>query len=858
MKRILFLTTAALAMTSAAYAQQLAFPEAMGHGRFAKGGRGGAVIFVTNLNDAGAGSLRNCVQATGPRTCVFTVSGEIQIDSRISCASPHLTIAGQTSPGGVQVTNRNGPNLDGTMRLAPGCDDAIIRHFRFRPGPPPSTSSNVSAIQIESNRVIVDHASISWSNDQALNLLGNGGTSAGGAGLTGGDITIQNTLVYEPLRAANHQQQEHAFGTFLSAAVEDISIINTAFASMQRRAPLMEPTSAEWVNSLVHNVQNPWGELYCKHASAAYNIAGSLATRGPSTLANTGRPFDVFDNSGLGNCSIFLGGNGWPATLGFNGVLDPKDTAAASPVGFGFSMPASAVLPPLSAYGVILTHAGALPRDTADVRIVNEIRTCAGSIKSPAQITWPVLTGPAAPADTDSDGMPNTWESANGTNPNAADNNGDLDADGFTNLEEYLNALAADRVAAMPVVPAPATLPCGTANTIASPTINSFTVSSAAVTPGQPFTIAWNATGASSCKAAGPAGFNGSIPCSGSVVASYPLTEEYEIDLIATQGNYSEIASRLLHVNATATVPAPDITLTASDTTPDFGQLVTLTWAEVAGTRKLRSAICTANSPDAFWTGFKSPTGAQRFEAKTSGVYSVTCSGPGGSDTASVTLTVAGSPPPPPPPVPVISVSAPATVIEGTNAIGSECSSPNTTYTITLTRTGDLSTASSVLYSVVEGPAPEAATFDVCPAFLADIPVDFAIGESVKTISRRIARDAQVEVTENFSVVLSSPIGATLGTSVANIAIIDDDAPPPVAPPAPATPSVFEIGAAVEVTRGDQVRANPGGSKRGAQLPPARGTIVGGPVSQDGWRWWSVDFEAGPDGWIRETVLKVN
>jgi hypothetical protein len=41
--------------------------------------------------------------------------------------------------------------------------------------------------------------------------------------------------------------------------------------------------------------------------------------------------------------------------------------------------------------------------------------------------------------DTDGDGMPDAWEATHGLNPAAADNNGDFDTDGYTNLEEYLN-----------------------------------------------------------------------------------------------------------------------------------------------------------------------------------------------------------------------------------------------------------------------------------------------------------------------------------------------------------------------------------------------------------------------------------
>ena len=857
---VLALCVCAILVTDA-FAAPLAFPQAEGFGRFAKGGRGGAVIKVSNLLDSGAGSLRACVQATGPRTCVFTVSGEIRVNSRITCTSPYLTIAGQTAPGdGVMLTNRGGPNLNGPLRLAPGCDDAVIRHLRIRPGPPPSTSSNVSAIQVEASRVILDHVSLSWSNDQTLNVLGNGGVSAGGSGLTAGDVTVQDSFVFEPLNNANHTKGTHAFPTFLSAGIEDLSVIRTAFAHSEQRAPLLEPAGhIEWVNNLVYNNRNPAGELYTKHGRPYYNVTGSLSVRGPQTATNGHAAFDVFKNGALSNGAIFIGGGGWPGNLAPNAVLDPKDTAAPAPVGLGFSVPQASVLQPLSAYGAILSRSGALPRDAVDARVVSEILACSGSIKNAAQIVWPTYASAAAPADADNDGMADAWETANGLDPsNAADGNGDLDGDGFTNLEEYLNGLADALAAGMQTIPPPPSLPCGATNLIASPVITNFSVAPAAITPGGSVTVAWAASGASSCRAwnsGGLAGFNGSIPCSGAANVAIAAAEEYEFDFTATASGYTEFAERIVHVNAAGIVPAPDITLTASATTLNAGELVTLTWAEAAGVRKLRSAECVAASPDPFWSGFKAVTGAQRFEATASGVYSITCSGPGGSDTASVTLTVNGAPPPPPPPaLPVISITAAPTIIEGTNA--SACLAPYTEAELTFTRTGDLSAASSVTFSTGEGPAPSAGALDMCPGgFIIGAPVTFAPGESVKTQTRRIRRDAAPEVDENLAVTLSNPVGATIGVGEVIITIIDDDAA--VSPPAPSSPAGFNIGAPVKVIRADQVRANPGGAKIGIQNVNAAGTITAGPNMQDGATLWRVDFVTGPDGWARQSNLEV-
>jgi hypothetical protein len=54
---------------------------------------------------------------------------------------------------------------------------------------------------------------------------------------------------------------------------------------------------------------------------------------------------------------------------------------------------------------------------------------------------WPVLAAGTPPQDSDHDGMPDSWETARGLNPNADDSAQDRNRDGYTNIEEYLNEL---------------------------------------------------------------------------------------------------------------------------------------------------------------------------------------------------------------------------------------------------------------------------------------------------------------------------------------------------------------------------------------------------------------------------------
>ena len=162
-------------LTTPTHAAVKAFPTAEGLGENTVGGRGGRVMEVTNLDDAGTGSLRACMESTGRRICVFRVAGTIALNSPIKVheENSYLTIAGQTAPGdGVQIKNWY-------ISLSYGVHDVIVRYLRLRTGrdfPITDGNNDCGGIFIyapggtHTYNIILDHTSLAWSCDDTLNV----------------------------------------------------------------------------------------------------------------------------------------------------------------------------------------------------------------------------------------------------------------------------------------------------------------------------------------------------------------------------------------------------------------------------------------------------------------------------------------------------------------------------------------------------------------------------------------------------------------------------------------------------------------------------------------------------------------
>ena len=426
-----------------------AFPTAEGFGAKAVGGRGGKLFIVSSLADSGAGTLRECVSALGARTCVFSVSGTILLDTALAIKNPNITIAGQTSPGGIQLRNRN--NLQSPLLI--DSNEVIVRHLRIRPGPSVQTSDLVDAITISSRdkgaaKVIIDHVSMSWATDELIQT-----------GPAATDITVQWSMVYEGLSRSTHVSGEHSKGPFLKGNRTTLHM--NYVANNTRRVPNVSSASnvhqIDLVNNVFYNAREAFGEFYDEHGKININMVGNLFQMGPESFTNLNGAYAAYDyaNSGKYGFALYLKDNLDPnrrglATEAENLVLPASSRVyvVPQPVGQGLT---SSAYPAKQAALDVMAYAGSnLPvRDAQDMRVVREFFTCQGSvIDDPNEVGgWPAMLSANAPLDSDKDGMSDAWEDLNGFNKlSALDMNLDKDSDGYTNLEEYLNHLAGDNV----------------------------------------------------------------------------------------------------------------------------------------------------------------------------------------------------------------------------------------------------------------------------------------------------------------------------------------------------------------------------------------------------------------------------
>lgn len=471
-----------------------AFPGAEGFGMYTTGGRGGTVYHVTTLEDTGSkGSLRYAINQKDTRTIVFDVSGTIHLTKELKIDRDNITIAGQTAPGdGICLAD---------YPVVISANNVIIRFMRFRLGNKEVAHHEGDGLGgTDNENIIIDHCSVSWSIDECLSVYGsenltvqwciasqslrNSGHEKGAHGYGGnwggsGASYHHNLLAHHDSRAPRLGPRP---GTQLDERMDmrnnviynwagngcyggenmNVNIVNNYYkpgpatatkgtATQQRIAKIGIRTTEycteedgshnEWYPSL-----HKWGTFY---------VNGNVNASHPEVTNDNWKYgiYNQFDN---------------------NSKLDNMLTDEAkenmrldAPITFTNVTTHSADM----AYERVLAYAGAsLHRDWVDELIVNDTRngaasctgTSADTKKLPGIIdsqddlkqafpdagadwsAWPELASEPAPADTDGDGMPDEWEDANGLDKNNAADGKTIGADGYSNLERYMNSLVQD------------------------------------------------------------------------------------------------------------------------------------------------------------------------------------------------------------------------------------------------------------------------------------------------------------------------------------------------------------------------------------------------------------------------------
>jgi pectate lyase len=447
--------------------QAPAFLGAQGFGACATGGRGGQVIEVTSLAATrDPGTLQWALDQAGPKTIVFRVSGVI--DRAIEITQPDVTIAGQTSPGGITVRGILCDNQ--VYERSHTCTNVIMRHIRSRPSAndvrPNQGDVLDDAARIDGGqRVIFDHLSLSGGNDETFQIS------------RASDVTIQNSALSELV-------SDHPYSGMLinyssvAHPLQNISLHHNLWNRQLGRLPEIncEPneddgSSSNCVRRLNLEISNnlTWDQGSEITYGGADGLRVDLNWVGNMGFNRTDytQPLISDEVFGYSDNRIYLSDdryfqfpqllnyalagccNDWASDPEFNAQRPVPQTVINSRI----THPAISYTPAANLMSYALRYMGAFPRDPQDRRLLYPIAQRQIAVdglwnarsNNPCGDAFDTDAAPVAPLDIDHDGMPDDWETANGLDPSVNDAMElDLAAfdpllTGMTNLEVYLH-----------------------------------------------------------------------------------------------------------------------------------------------------------------------------------------------------------------------------------------------------------------------------------------------------------------------------------------------------------------------------------------------------------------------------------
>lgn len=455
-----------------------AFPGAQGGGMYSFGGRGGKVFVVTNLNDRGPGSFREALEAGGPRIVVFNVAGIIRLREKIRIRAPYITIDGSSAPGdGVCIAGD-------TVELE--THDVIIRHMRFRRGNTWVGDRNDSLGGNPIGNIMIDHVSASWGLDENMSMYRHMYQPPDGGKelkLPTVNITIQNSIFSEALNTYNH-----SFGSTIGGynstfhhnlwacntgrnpsvgMIYDFTFVNNVIFNWRHRT--IDGGDHRSFYNIINNYFKPGPAT--PYGPIRYRLLKPEARRARPPVDDYGKAY-VAGNVVEGNSRVTA--DNWDGGVQVESIADPATILPKIRSDTPYPSAHLDVQSAEEAFEYVLANSGAtLPRrDAVDERIVHMVRTGEATATRPgseifkelAQVGYSrqliesivslvekgIITDVSQVGgypeyrgepykDSDGDGMPDEWEDQHGLDrQNPEDTTGDLNGDGYTNIEAFL------------------------------------------------------------------------------------------------------------------------------------------------------------------------------------------------------------------------------------------------------------------------------------------------------------------------------------------------------------------------------------------------------------------------------------